>query len=108
MLGGYYLAALNTALNILHICIGIPCLSCEAVLVILSSFCKRGGFGVLETLLTACDGGCLDSVDDSRALGRNFDVSLVATEEDGHGDDNGADEPLVTRLIIVVEILQLT
>jgi hypothetical protein len=87
-----YLAALDAASNVFDIGVSVSCFSREAVLPISLRLGKRGWFGVLEAFLAACDAGCFDRVNDGGALGRNFDVFLVAAEEDSYGDYDSTDE----------------
>lgn len=89
MNGCPYLAAFDAALNIFDISVGVPSRLWELVLGRFPSFCKSRWLGVLEALLATGDGCYFDCVDDSGALRGNFDVALLAGQEDDERDDDG-------------------
>jgi hypothetical protein len=76
-----YLAALHTTLYVLNIRISVSSLARELIFLGLVGTGEMRGLGVVEAFLTACHCGCLDSVDNGRALGRDLYVFLVATEK---------------------------
>jgi hypothetical protein len=82
--GSFYFAALDAASDVFDICISVPCFFREAVLVVPLPVGQRRGLRMMEALLAHRDGGCFDCVDNGRALGWDFDVSLVTTEEDAY------------------------
>jgi hypothetical protein len=52
-----------------------------------------GRLRVLEASLAKCNGSGLDSIDDSRALRRDLDVSLLPGYEYPQGYNDGAGKP---------------
>lgn len=87
--GNMYLAALNAALHVIHVCICVSRLSRERVLFALSSSFENGWLGILKATFAARNSRGFDSINDSRALRRHFYVLLMAAEKHDHGYDDG-------------------
>lgn len=80
-----HLAALDAAFDVFYIRVGVSRLLRNSVLGAFSGFIKGRRLSILEALLAACNSSGLDGVDNSRALRRDFDISLLSDKEDSQG-----------------------